>query len=136
MRTSQGNKVETYRSEIKATKKIRRVIARGQHIQGSPRAASRKTEQPEWFRRMKHEVQVKVLLGKLPVSELTKYGICSERQATALAEAGFKTVWDVASATYSGLLKVTGFGPKTLTKLWQDCKIKGQLSLKWQPHGR
>jgi len=117
-------------------RRLRRVMARGSHIPGPTGRAPRRTGQPEWFRRMKWEQQQKVLLGRLPVSELARHGICSEKQATALAEAGFKTVWDVVDAQYSALLKVTGFGPKTLAKLWQDAKIKGQLTVKWMPDGR
>jgi len=112
-------------------RRARRILLQHRHVRGTGRPSG-KTGQPDWSRRMKWESERKRLLTKLPVSELAVHGICSAKQATALYEAGFKTVYAVASATYEGLLRVTGFGPKTLAKLWQDAKIKGQLDMSWK----
>lgn len=114
----------------------RRVFSRGKHIRGNGRAP-RRTGQPEWFQRMKWESQRKRLLLKLPVSQLYDYQICTGTQVIALAEAGFNTIWSVVDAKYSELMKVPGFGPKTLAKFRQNAKIKGQLDMNWvTPDGR
>lgn len=97
----------------------------------------KRTGQPEWFRQMTWEARRKGILKKLPVSQLYDKGICTGSQVIALAESGYDTVWDVVDSSYKRLLRVPGFGPKTLAKLKQDAKIKGQLDMNWTvPSGR
>lgn len=135
MRTSQGNKVVTYQNELKPmSRSLRRRNFHWTGSKGRPRRL--RTGQPLWFKQMKEEMAYKVILSKLPIGELVKHGICSIKQANNLQEAGFTTVWSLVRASYKDLLKIPSFGPKTLAKLWQDAKIKGNLSLKWSPDGR
>lgn len=96
-----------------------------------------KTGQPGWFVKMKWDSKRKRILSKLPVSQLYDRNVCTGSQVIALAEAGFDKVWDVVDASYERLLAVPGFGPKTLAKLKQDAKTKGQLDMNWSlPDGR
>lgn len=115
------------------SRRHRRVIARGRHVSGHTGRAPRRTGQPEWFRQMKWETERRKLLSKLPVGELAKYGICTKNQVKALEEAELRTVWAVVNATYEQMRAVRGFGPATLGKLYQDAKIKGQLTMNWKP---
>ena len=96
-------------------------------------ARRKKTGQPQWFQQMKWERERKAYLVKLPVIILVQHGVCTEKQAATLDRNEIKTVWDLVDANYATLLKVPGFGEKTLAKLWQDAKIKGQLSMNWKP---
>lgn len=134
MRNADGSKAEQVQSDLKTKQTPRRL--RRFHWGGSKGGhCRRKTGQPDWFRAMKFEGQRRRMLSKLPVSELAKHGICSVKQANNLQEAGFTTVWAVVSAKYDELLRVPTFGPKSLAKLWQDAKIKGRLSMNWNPNG-
>lgn len=114
-------------------RKQRRVLAHSHHVRSFTGRSPRRTGQPEWFAQMQWDRQRKAFLRKLPVSELVGHGICTDKQAAALTESGYKTVWDVTDAKYTHLLKVSGFGPKTVAKLWQDLKIKGQIEPNWKP---
>lgn len=98
---------------------------------GGPRR--KKTGQPQWFQKMKWERERKAYLSELPIGELATHGVCTVKQALTLERNGIKTVWDFVDANYTSLLKVPGFGEKTLAKLWHDAEIKGKLSMNWSP---
>lgn len=114
------------------SRKQRRIMAQGKHVRGTGRAP-RRTGQPEWFAAMKWETERRKILSKLPVSELATHGICTKNQVKALEEAELRTVWAVVNATYEQMRAVRGFGPATLGKLYQDAKIKAQLTMNWKP---
>lgn len=121
--------------ELEKLQTLKRSLRRKLHrVQGTPRRPRRKkTGQPDWFARMQWQVNQKKILRRLPVSELVVHMICTPKQAACLRRVGIETVWDLVDTTYERLLLVPGFGPKTLAKLWQDAKIKGNLDMKWKP---
>lgn len=89
------------------------------------------TGSPAWFTEMKRGLAAKRALRRLPPEALDAV---SDRLAGSLRHAGFRSVYDVATASgmdYARLTVVKGMGPATLRKIHAELK-KRNVPVSWE----
>ncbi len=92
---------------------------------------SGKTGQPAWFAAMKFQAAEKKILGKIPVSQLARFGVITFEQEGLLIQAGIKTVWEVSSTSKERIGSVLGLDSDELEAMGYRAFEKVNVGFRW-----